>query len=194
MEFRGLGQSQDSPGESGDVYAAFAHAMQVGGCPYDSFTPEACNAGFGAWQKGISNGLLKIDPASFHFQGQTQQFMYSVLSSATASVPVDSSQAEAMIASAAASLGITKGAYIAPVLATPVVVPAPTTPAAQITGADTSSTDNVTTPLEKLTGSVSETVSTVTSGTTFGVSNILLLVGAGLVLWFLMKEESGYAR
>lgn len=110
--------SNDSPGESGSVYAAFAYAMQNGGCPYDLFTPEACTAGFGAWETGINNGLLKIDPASFHdpTKGEVQKYMYTILSTSTDSVPSGTTQAANLIASAANQLGISKSQYIAPVL------------------------------------------------------------------------------
>jgi hypothetical protein len=106
--------STDSPGESGDVYAAFAYGIVDGGCSYANFTPEACNAATEALTRGYNNGSLVVNTASYHAQGETAPYMYLLYKTASPGPTRGSSEAGQMIARAAADLGIRAGQYIAP--------------------------------------------------------------------------------
>jgi len=156
--------NDDSPGESGSISAAFAYAMQNGGCSYQYFTPEACTAGFGAWQQGISSGYLTIDSASFYNpqQGQTQQYMYSVIAGSP-SVAVGSGAAASMIATAAANLGISSSSYIAPVLASPGIQVPVTLPSTLTTAIPSNTPIDAPVPVVSTNTNVASTTTTGTS-------------------------------
>lgn len=111
--------SQDSPGESGNVYAAFANAILVGGCPYNLFTPEACNAAFPASMSLINSGAVVVNPNSFHAAGETQKYPYLIDPTYPNTMAIDSYQATQMVAGLAAKAGISPGTFIAPSLIVP---------------------------------------------------------------------------
>jgi hypothetical protein len=107
---------QDSPGESGSVYGAFVAYFVYGDGSYTNFTPEAMNTAFDVIIKAENEGKIKNNP-SFHLGGDYSYLLYGV----DAPGPTISSGGVAsMVANAASSVGISKGSFIEPVLASEV--------------------------------------------------------------------------
>lgn len=115
-----MGLSDDSPGESGDVYGAFAYTMTAGGnCPYSLFTPEACDKASKVWTDAVNGGTLRANPKSYRMYGDPMVYMGTLYGNYPESTLIGSPDAKAMIAAAAQAVGISSSDYIEPKLAVP---------------------------------------------------------------------------